>query len=242
MIRMILLITLGFTIAVSGLWAIQAQDPKPQDPKPPQNPSEVRTDPPTVSAVQSTQTDLSGTYAGTFNCEALGLTGDTTLTITGNQFTLSDGRTGRLVTSTTRGYTAVALQLSPTATGTAPGGATTTPTVVSLRAKKKGDRLTLSAPGGSNMKCSFSTSKNVARQTPAATGTEVSNPTPTASPSQTPSPSPTATPTPEPNPSPSPTTTPTPVPSPGEPTPSPTPGEPTPSPTPTPSPSPQPGR
>ena len=235
MIRKILLITLGFTIAVSCFWAIKAQDPKPQ------NPSEVRTDPPTVSAQQSTQTDLSGTYAGTFNCEALGLTGDTTLTITGDKFTLSDGRTGRLVTSTTRGYTAVALQLTPATTGTAAGGATTTPTVVSLRAKKKGDRLTLSAPGGSDMKCSFATSK---AKTPAATGTEVSNPAavPTESPTQTPAPSPTVTPTPEPNPSPSPTTTPTPVPSPGEPTPSPTPGEPTPSPTPTPSPSPQPGR
>ena len=29
---------------------------------------QVRTDPPTVAA-QTTQTDLSGTYAGTFNCE-----------------------------------------------------------------------------------------------------------------------------------------------------------------------------
>lgn len=39
----------------------------------------------TPATQQSTQTDLSGTYAGTFNCEAAGLVGDTTLTITGNR-------------------------------------------------------------------------------------------------------------------------------------------------------------
>lgn len=226
MIKKILLVTLGFSIAAGGFWAGQAQDPAPQ------NPSNVRTDPPTVAA-QSTQTDLSGTYAGTFNCESLGLTGDTTLTINGNEFTLADGRTGRLVASTTNGYTAVALQLTPAAAATeAPatsGAATTMPQVVSLRAKKKGNRLTLTSASGSKMKCSFTPSRNVARRTPAATGAEVSNPAavPTESPmpSQTPSPSPptSPTPTPEPNPSPSPTTTPTPVPSPGEPTPSPTP-------------------
>lgn len=229
MIKKILLITLGFSIAAGGFWAGQAQDPAPQ------NPSTVRTDPPTVAA-QSTPADLSGTYAGTFNCDAMGLTGDTTLTINGNEFTLADGRTGRLVTSTTRGYTAVALQLSPggttgtTTTGTA--GAATMPQVISLRAKKSGNRLTLSPASGSQTKCSFVTRKI---KTPGATGTEVSNPaTPAESPAvpaQTPAPSP----TPEPNPSPSPTSTPTPVPSPGEPMPSPTA-----SPTPTPSPSPGP--
>lgn len=239
MIKKILLITLGFSITAGGVWAGMAQDPAPQ------NPSNVRTDPPAVAA-QSTPADLSGTYTGTFNCEPLGLTGDTTLTINGNEFTLADGRTGRLVASTTRGYTAVALQLAPAAAATtttgAAAGTTTTPSVVSLRAKKSGTRLTLSPASGAKMKCSFVT-RNI-RQT--ATGTEVSNPAaaPTATespmPSQTPSPSPPASPTPTPdptpvpNPSPSPTTTPTPVPSPGEPTPSPTA-----SPTPTPSPSPR---
>src|SRR5258705_4312828 len=33
----------------------------------------------------SEQSDLSGTYAGTFNCEDAGINGETTLTITGNQ-------------------------------------------------------------------------------------------------------------------------------------------------------------
>src|SRR6185369_7017009 len=113
-----------------------------------------------MASMASTQTDLSGTYAGTFNCDALGLTGDTTLTINGNQFTTADGKTGRIVTSKTGGYTAVALQLTPTTpTGTtaptAKGAADTmtTPTVVSMRARKSGKRLTLTSVGGTTMKC-----------------------------------------------------------------------------------------
>jgi hypothetical protein len=241
MIKRILLITLGISLVVGGFWASQAQDP-------PQN---VRTDPPAVSAQQSTQTDLSGTYAGTFNCDALGLTGDTTMTINGNEFTLADGRTGRIVATTTGGYTAVALSLTPATTATTP---TTAPTVVSLRARKSGNRLTLTSVGVPMAKCSFVPSR-VARgrrtpRTPAATGTEVSAPaavpsavpteSPTPSQSPTPSPSPTASPEPEPVPSPtpggSPTPMPTPTPSEPVPSPTPTPSEPAPSPTPTPTP------
>ena len=256
MLKRILLITLGFSLVVGGFWASQAQDP-------PQN---VRPEP-TVSA-QTTQADLSGTYTGTFNCDALGLTGDTTLTITGNEFTLADGRTGRIVASTTGGYTAVALSLTPTATGTgAAAAATTAPTVVSLRARKSGNRLILTPAPGPTAKCTFTPSR-VARgrrtpRTPAATGTEVSapatvpspsptespmpSPTATPMPTQTPSPTPTESPSPTPEPSPEPVPSPTPsgsptpmpTPSPGEPTPSPT-ASPTPSPTPTPTPTPRP--
>ncbi|HXC70578.1 MAG TPA: hypothetical protein VN644_11410 [Pyrinomonadaceae bacterium] len=268
MSKIILLITLGFSLVVGGFWAGKAQDP-PQTP--PQNPSDVRKDLPTATA-QTTQMDLSGTYAGTFNCDALGLTGDTTMTITGNDFTLADGRTGRIVTSKTGGYTAVALQLTPTTpTGTtaptAKGAADTmtTPTVVSMRARKSGKRLTLTSVGGTTMKCSFMPSRNVARnrrnQTmPAATGTEVSNPAtpattppstvPTESPSPMPSPEspiPSQTPSPTPSPTASPTPEPTPVPNPSPepqpttmPTPVPTPGEPMPSPSPSASPTPSP--
>ena len=225
----------------------------------------------TVAASPTVQTDLSGTYAGTFNCDALGLTGDTTLTITGNQFTTADGKTGRIVASTTRGYTAVALQTGDTGmttaatTGTAATmvGTTGTPTTVSLRARKSGDRLTLTSVPGATMQCSFGPTRNVAKsrrsrqRTPSATGTEVSNPAtapsstitpaqPMPEPSQTPSPSPSPVPspspmpTPEPNPSPEPSPVPTPAPTPsGSPTPEPAPTA-TPSPTPTPSPSPRP--
>lgn len=257
--KILLLVLMSFSVAVGGFWALRAQEPAPQ------NPSTVRTDPQTVSA----QTDLSGTYTGNFNCEALGLTGETTLTITGNEFTTADGKTGRIVASTTGGYTAVALQMG----GTGPAATTpattpaTPPMIVSMRARKVGNRLILTPAPGTAMKCSF-TPGRVARgrrtpRTPPATGTEVSNPSatpaespmpsqtpspsPTPSPEPVPSPSPSASPTPSPEPMPSPTPggspAPTPSPTPGEPTPSPSPGEPTPSPsaspTPTPSPSPR---
>jgi hypothetical protein len=255
MTRKILLITLGFSLVAGGFWAGQAQDP-------PQKPSDVRRDLPTVSAQQTTQTDLSGTYVGTFNCDALGLTGETTMTVNGNEFTLADGRTGRIVASTTGGYTAVALQLTPTATATGAPATTTTPTVVSMRARKSGKRLTLTSVGGPAVKCSFMPSRNVARSkrnqtTPAPTGTEVSNPATTPSPVPTETamptpespkptperPMPSQTPSPSPSPTVSPTPEPTPVPNPSPepqpttmPTPVPTPGEPTPSPTASPSP------
>ena len=220
----------------------------------------------TTPATQSTQVDLSGTYTGTFKCEAVGLMGDTTLTITGNQFTTADGKTGRIVATKSGGYTAVALQMgemTPATTG--PTTATTTPTtplIVSLRARKSGDRLTLMAVPGGMQKCSFTPMRATARgrrnpRTPAATGTEVANPaepaTPTTSPTtpvpeQTPSPSPSPSPesspepspapTPEPNPSPGPSPSPAPTPMP---TPAPSPTE-SPSPTPSPTPSPSPAR
>jgi hypothetical protein len=100
------------------------------------------------------QTDLSGTYTGAFDCTDAGVSGDTTLTITGNQFTLADGKTGRIVASTTQGYTGVAMQFgeSTAATATTPA---TVPTIVSMRAKKSGDRLTLMAVPGSGRVCSF---------------------------------------------------------------------------------------
>jgi hypothetical protein len=244
----LLLTMLGFSLVGGGFWALKAQDPAPQTPAT------------TRAQAQTVQTDLSGTYTGTFNCEAIGLTGETTLTINGNEFTTADGKKGRIVASTTGGYTAVALQL----TATEP---TATPQVVSLRAHKSGTRLTLTPASGvaAGGRCSFVPGRAVARgrrnqRTPAATGTEVSNPaavpaespspsavptespvpsqTPSPSPSPMPSPTPSGTPTPMPSPSPG---EPTPSPTPGEPTPSPSPSEPTPSPTPTPSPSPSPG-
>lgn len=200
---------------------------------------------PAMPATQSTQTDLSGTYTGTFNCEAAGLMGDTTLTITGNQFTTADGKSGRIVATTTGGYTAVALQMgdmTPAATATT-GGATTMPQIISLRARKHGQRLALMSVPGSNMKCSFAPGGATARgrrgqRTPAATGTQVAmpEPEPEAEPEQTPAPTPTpeSSPEPEPNPSPSPQPTQMPTPYPN-PSPSPT-ASPSPTPSPTPSP------
>ena len=250
----LLLATLAFSLIGGDILGLAAQDPPnpaPTSPAPtPQTQTPQTTTPRTNMAAE--QTDLSGTYAGTFNCDALGLTGDTTLTITGNQFTTADGKSGRIVASTTGGYTAVALQTGDVATA-ATATTATAPTIVSLRARRRGNSLTLTPVAGSTMECRFTPSRgNVAgrrsrKRTPAATGTEVSNPAAMPSPtqpttpeppipSQTPSPSPTPEPTPEPSPTPS--GSPTPMPSP---TPS---GSPTPEPSPTasPTPSPSPGR
>ena len=131
---------------------------------------------PMASAVTE-QTDLSGTYTGAFDCSDVGLTGDTTLTITGNQFTLSDGRTGRIVGSTTHGYTAVALQMGESVAGSG-GQPGSVPTIVSMRAKKSGDRLTLMSVPGSGRTCSFTptaattrTRRTRGRATPATAAT-----------------------------------------------------------------------
>jgi hypothetical protein len=137
----------------------------------------------TAEMLAAEQTDLSGTYTGTFVCDAVGINGETTLTINGNEFTTADGKSGRIVATTTRGYTAVALQVND-ATGTA---AATTPTILSLRARKSGKRLTLLSPSGETGSCTFTPTATTARSrrtrpvrqaapVPAATGTEVSSP------------------------------------------------------------------
>jgi hypothetical protein len=107
-----------------------------------------------AAPVATEQTDLSGTYTGTFDCGDAGLTGDTTLTITGNQFTTSDGKSGRITAATTHGYTGVAMQFGEftPATGTTPA---VVPTIVSLHAKKSRDRLTLTSVEGATHVCSF---------------------------------------------------------------------------------------
>jgi hypothetical protein len=206
--RMFLLVTLGTFLAIGGFWALRAQDPAPKT-------TTTQTEKQTMP--KTTQLDLSGTYAGTFaNCDAGGLNGATTLTITGDQFTTSDGKSGRIIASKTKGYTAVALQMS---------GANSP--VMSFRGKKSGNKLTLSPVAGATSQCMFTTSKSGAS---AATGTTVASPsttTPSSSPmpSQNPSPSPSPSPeaSPEPNPSPSGSPMPAPSPSPSEPAPSPTP-------------------
>jgi hypothetical protein len=119
---------------------------------------------PLVTAPEtSEQTDLSGTYAGTFECGDAGLTGPTTLTVTGNQFTTADGKSGRIVATTTRGYTGVAMQFGEVvmpAPGQ-PGGPP--PTIVSMRAKKAGDRLMLTTVPGASHVCSFTPAGAVGR-------------------------------------------------------------------------------
>ena len=217
--KMFSLVMLGTFLAIGGFWALKAQDPAPQ------TPATTQTTPQQGPTTNTSQVDLSGTYAGTFvNCDAAGLNGDTTLTINGNQFTTSDGKSGRVIASRTRGYVAVALQMSGAGSP-----------VMSFRGKRSGNKLTLTPIAGATQQCSFTTSKTSAKGTTSATGTGVANPSTT--PTQNPSPSP----TPESSPSPGSSPSPMPSPTPGEPMPSPTPGSsPSPGASPTPSPSPSP--
>ena len=122
------------------------------------------------------QADLSGTYAGVFDCADAGLAGDTTLIITGNQFTTSDGKSGHITAATTRGYTAVAMQVGEFTMPAAGQAAPSPPLVMSMRARKGGDRLTLTSVPGSVHRCTFTpssgnTAKRRARRRHAAAAT-----------------------------------------------------------------------
>ena len=103
-------------------------------------------------ATEGTQEDLSGTFTG--NLRTSGgheMSAASTLTITGNQFTLAatDGsmtHSGTITAINSRGYIGAALRFSDV-TDTA----SNTPLTFSVRARRSGDRLTLTpAPGARN--------------------------------------------------------------------------------------------
>lgn len=106
------------------------------------------------------QADLSGTYTGKArhgNEPAV----DATLTITGNNFTMTSGsetHSGRITAVTTCGYTGVTMMmgdLTPPTPGPNPPPALP---AMSLRAKKVGDSLTLTSVPGEPKSVWFSTS------------------------------------------------------------------------------------
>jgi hypothetical protein len=105
------------------------------------------------------QTDLSGTYTGTANYTEGGLSGDTTLTISGNNFTMTSGSTtqeGRITAVTTCNYTAVTMMFGKEQVTAVPGTPQPAPLpAVSLRAKKVGSGLTLESVGGGTRQFSF---------------------------------------------------------------------------------------
>src|SRR5712692_7559354 len=105
------------------------------------------------------QTDLSGTYTGKVK-HGDEAAMDATLTITGNNFTMSSGsdtHSGRITAVTTCGYTAVTVMmgdLTPPPPGPNPPAAHP---AMSLRAKKVGDSLTLTSVPGEPQMVSFTT-------------------------------------------------------------------------------------
>jgi hypothetical protein len=95
--------------------------------------------------------DLSGTYSGPLTLTGgHEMSGDATLTVTGNQFTLESGgmtHTGRVIAVTTRGYTGATLYFTDIT-----DARSNTPLAVSVRARRRGDQLTLEpVPGARNV-------------------------------------------------------------------------------------------
>jgi len=141
-------------------------------PKPKATPTETATTPEATPAAtpaprrtgrcdptQQEQTDLSGTYTGKLK-HGDEPPVDATLTITGNNFTMSAGsdtHSGRLMAVTTCGYTAVTVMmgdLTPPPPGQNPPAAHP---AMSLRAKKVGDSLTLTSVPGEPQRVLFTT-------------------------------------------------------------------------------------
>jgi len=106
-----------------------------------------------------TQEDLSGTYTGTVNDSEGGLSGDATLTINGNDFTLTSGSStqeGRIVAVNTCKYIGATMMFGKWQAA-APGAAQPAPLkTVSLTAKRMGSGLTLKSAPGERREFSFS--------------------------------------------------------------------------------------
>lgn len=100
------------------------------------------------------QVDLSGTYNGRVTMTGgHDMSGDGTLTITGTTFTLTvDAMThnGRVYAVVTRGYIGAAFYFPDIA-----DSATSTPVVANVRARKSGERLTLTPVPGSKTRLTF---------------------------------------------------------------------------------------
>ncbi|HMG73428.1 MAG TPA: hypothetical protein VK582_08005, partial [Pyrinomonadaceae bacterium] len=124
---------------------------------------------------QQEQTDLSGTYTGKVK-HGDEAAMDATLTITGNNFTMaagSDTHSGRITAVTTCGYTAVTVMmgdLTPPPPGPNPPAALP---AMSLRAKKVGDRLTLTSVPGEPQKISFTSGGGAMKMKPRKHRTKV---------------------------------------------------------------------
>lgn len=154
----ICLMVMGLAVVVMAALAsaglvVSAQNSSTTTAAPPKPQKVGRCDP-----TQQEQTDLSGTYTGKIDYPDAGLTGDATLTITGNNFTLTAGsasQSGRVTAVTTCNYTGVTMMfgdLTPPTPGPNPPPALP---AVSLRAKKVGDRVTLNTVPGEKRMFSF---------------------------------------------------------------------------------------
>jgi hypothetical protein len=135
--------------------------------------------------MQQEQTDLSGTYTGKLRHGDE--VRDATLTITGNNFTMTSGadtHSGRITAVTTCGYTAVTV-MHGDMTPPAPGATPPPPNkAMSLRAKKVGDSLTLTSVPGEPEKVMFTSGGGAMRPRKHRTRKAAPPPPPTTPPEQ----------------------------------------------------------
>ena len=106
---------------------------------------------------QQEQTDLSGTYTGKAK-HGTEPAQDATLTITGNNFTMTSGsetHNGRVTAVTTCGYIAVTMMMGDLTPPTPSPNPPPALPAMSLRAKKVGDKLWLTSVPGDKMSVSF---------------------------------------------------------------------------------------
>ena len=126
----------------------------------PRKPKTKKTSTGRCDPMKHEQTDLSGTYTGKVRHDKEPAQ-EATLTITGNNFTMTSGsetHSGRITAVTTCGYTGVTMMmgdLTPPAPGPNPPPALP---AMSLRAKKVGNSLTLTSVPGEPKQVWFSTS------------------------------------------------------------------------------------
>jgi hypothetical protein len=126
----------------------------------PRKPKTKRTYTGRCDPMKHEQTDLSGTYTGKARHDKEPAQ-DATLTVTGNNFTMTSGsetHSGRITAVTTCGYTGVTMMmgdLTPPPPGPNPPAALP---AMSLRAKKVGNSLTLTSVPGEPKQVWFSTS------------------------------------------------------------------------------------
>ena len=107
---------------------------------------------------QDERIDLSGTYNGDVNYPNRGLSGDATLTITGNRFTLRSGsrtESGSITAVTTCTYNAVAMMFGEWRTPKPGEPSAPLLPMLSLTATRKGDQLILKSSPSERREFSF---------------------------------------------------------------------------------------
>lgn len=135
--------------------------------------------------VSGEQTDLSGTYTGHLTMTGgHEMSGDVTLTITGNTFSMTGGdmtHNGRVYAVTTRGYTGASFYFPDIA-----NPATNTPVVATVRARKRGDGLWLSPVPGTQTRMTFGTGGSMGGRPRGRRGRRARRPAVTTPPAETP--------------------------------------------------------